>query len=196
MRNFFEDREKEKYTSQNPFAKKSEIKEIEAEVKPKPIIGKRLNLTDTEVLNSSNYDSEIEFIEIKMNNLYRAINQKPQTLDPISVEKMKMEWEDLRDNLYKLKNQKTIHVKAQKIQNIKNYIKSWFKTFGGIATLIKIYSPKVKQILTTFNEINSEVNELVNRATPHGEEEIKYGLLVNKIYQASKLNSKLTSEIK
>ena len=194
MQDFFEDIEKRKNSSTNPFVKKTEIESVE--VKPQPVLGKRLNLTDTEVLSSSNYDSEIEFIEIKMNNLYHAITQKPQTLDPISVEKMKMEWEDLRDNLYKLKNKKIIQVKAKKIQNIKNYIKTWFKNFGGIVTLIKIYSPKVKQILATFNEINNEVNELVNKATPHGEEEIKYGLLVNKIYQASKLNSKLTNEIK
>ena len=58
-----------------------------------------------------------------------------------------------------------------------------------------MYSPKVKQIINTFNDINKDVEDLVKGSTPAGEEEMKYRILVNKICEASKLNVKLESEI-
>ena len=95
-----------------------------------------------------------------------------------------------------MRNDKKISSKIKNSQNYWNTVKSFFRSFSKVITLIKIYSPKVKQIMNTFNEINQEVEDLIKRATPQGEEEIKYGLLVNKIYQASKLNGKIKNVIK
>ena len=75
-------------------------------------------------------------------------------------------------------------------------IKTLSKSYNKLVTLIKLYNPKIKEILTNFNEINTEVENLVKHSTPVGEEEKKYGLLVNKINQATKLNYKLSGEIK
>ena len=156
--------------------------------------GRRLNIIDMEVLNSSETNAEIDFMEIRMNNLYNIIHKNPQNLDPISLEKMKIEWETLRDKVYterkKLKQQNTAKTKPA------NNFKSLLKGVSKLVTLFKFNSPKIKAIMETFNEINKEVEELVRRSTPVGEEEIKYGMLVNKIYQATKLNDTLANEIK
>lgn len=192
MRNFFEKKDTTE-TAINPFAVKTAEKKESA---VKSVYGKRLDITDTEILNNTNYNSEIEFLEIKMDNIYRAINQNPQTLDPVSLEKMKIEWEELREKLYKMRNEKKPVSRIKHTQNFLDTVKSFFKNFSKVITLIKMYSPTVKQIMNTFNEINKEVEDLVKRTTPQGEEEIKYGLLVNKIYQASKLNGKITNVIK
>ena len=193
MRNFYKKNDIAQDVS-NPFAMPAK-KEKKSQIY-NPVLGKRLNITDMEFLNSSDINSEIKFMEIKMDNLYRAINQKPQTLDPVSLEKLKMEWEDLRERLYKMKSQNEESQKLKKPQAVTNSIKTFLYGSSKIAMLFKMYSPKVKKILAAFDEINKEVEDLVKKATPQGEEELKYGLLVNKIYQASKLNGKLTNEIK
>lgn len=187
MQNFFE--QKKQNTSTNPFAQKVQTEFV---VDAKQSV-KRLNIIDADVLNSSNNSSELESMKIRMDSLYQIINQKSQNLDPITLEKMKMEWEDLREKIYKISKKE---LKDKKNISPKNYYKPITYGFKKILTLIKMYSPKVKKIVNMYNDINKEVEDLLKRTTPHGEEEMKYGLLVNKIYQASKLNEKLSNEIK
>ena len=193
MQNFFEKNNDIEYqnSSSNPFSK--QVKNDTA-VRPKEN-GKRLNIIDMEVLNSNSKISETEFMEIRMNNLNQIIHQNPQNLDPVSLEKLKIEWESLRDSIYQQKNAKKTS-KKQKNNGIVFMFKEFGQNFSKMITLFKINSPKIKSIMNTFNEINKEVEDLVKKATPVGEEEIKYGLLVNKIYQASKLNGALSNEIK
>ena len=173
--------------STNPFAKPIKKEEV---MNANINTGKRLNIIDMDVLNSSNKNSELEILEKKMNNLSKMINQNTGAIDPIALEEMKIEWEELRDRVNKEKS------KNHKKNNNQNVIKTLNTNFSKLITMIKIYSPKIKNIMNTLNEINKEVEDLVKKATPTGEEEIKYGMLVNKIYQASKLNETLTSEIK
>ena len=184
--------------STNPFSDKIENLSRPVENNEKSTMPvKRLNITDMEVLNAQTTDSETEFLEMKMNNLYQIIHQQPQNLDPIALEKVKMEWEDLRDKLYNLKKSNKNGSKIQKSgYSFFNCIKFLSRGFSNLLKLFKIHSPKIRKIMDNFNEINKEVEDLVCKATPKGEEELKYGLLVNKIYQATKLNEKLTSEIK
>ena len=99
---------------------------------------------------------------------------------------------DPRDPQQKERSRKQVPGK----NNMQNALKTISNNFSKMVTVVKIYSPKIKNIMNTLNEINKEVEDLVKKATPSGEEEIKYGMLVNKIYQASKLNETLTSEIK
>lgn len=191
MRNFFR---KEKIEVTNPFAKGIEdsLKEEIGSSKPK----KRLDILDADILNLHSQDNDIDFMEIRLANLHRSITQNSHTMDPISLEKMKIEWETLRDEISLLKREKTERKKTQDRNKVNFNSKNVLNTFSKIATLIKIYNPKVKKILVALNEINQEVETLVSRTTPHGEEDMKYGLLVNKIYQASKLNGELSDKIK
>ena len=186
MQNSYEKPNVNKQT--NPFAKNIEKDETPA---PKIIVtGKRLNIIDMDVLNSSGKMSEEEILETKIKNLSNMIKNNSQNLDPVALEELKIEWETLRDKLNKKKNNQKNKTNSQ--LNFRT-----FKTiFSKMSTTFKLYSPKFKAIMNTFNEINKEVEDLVKKATPSGEEEIKYGMLVNKLYQASKLNETLTSEIK
>ena len=186
MHNFFENNNN---NSSNPFASKQNVQNSVPSTKN----GKRLNIVDMEVINNAN-NSDIEYMEIRMNNLYNIIHKKSQNLDPITLENMKIEWETLRDKVYKEK-QKLLFDKKSRIAK-SGVIKTLSKSYNKLVTLIKLYNPKIKEILTNFNEINTEVENLVKHSTPVGEEEKKYGLLVNKINQATKLNYKLSGEIK
>ena len=187
MQNFFEKNSK---NSSNPFAsdKKPDV------MPQKSNEVKRLNITDMEVLQGYNGDSDIEYMEIRMNNLYKIIHNKSQNLDPITLENMRIEWETLRDKIYKEKQNRK-NAGNKKGKSVK-FITVLNKYFNKLLTLFKFYSPKIKEIMTAFNEINSEVSDLVKHSTPVGEEEKKYGMLVNKINQATKLNYRLTNEIK
>ena len=187
MQNFHEKPNIENST--NPFAnpiKKEEIPTLNKST------GKRLNIIDMDVLNSSNKITELEILERKMNNLSKMINQTNGNLDPVALEEMKIEWEELRDRVNKEKSKNQNRSK----NNAQNLVKTISGNFSKLMTTIKIYSPKIKSLMNTLNEINKEVEDLVKKATPSGEEERKYGMLVNKIYQASKLNETLTSEMK
>lgn len=188
MQNFFENNGK---NSTNPFAaeRKEEV------VLPKIKEAKRLNITDNEVLQGLNGNSDIEYMEIRMNNLYKIIHNKSQHLDPITLENMKIEWETLRDKIYKEKQNRKISKTAKKGKNIK-ILTVLSKYYKRLLILFKFYNPKIKEIMKAFDEINSEVSNLVKNSAPVGEEEMKYGMLVNKINQATKLNYRLTNEIK
>ena len=197
MQNFFEKNKLSniKKESTNPFASVEQIQDGKINFEISNNTGRRLNIIDMEVLTSSNKKSEIEFLEIRMNNLYNIIHQNSQNLDPIALEKMKIEWESLRDKLYQERKTSKFQNGAKSLEK-KNTFKSLLKGVSKIVTLFKFNSPQIKQIIDTFNTINKEVEDLVKRSTPVGEEEIKYGMLVNKIYQATKLNGRLTNEIK
>ena len=187
MQNFFE---KKEINSSNPFASQTKVQNVSSAANN----GKRLNIVDMEVINSSN-NANIEYMEIRMNNLYRIIHQNPQNIDPVSLEEMKIEWEELRDKVTKAKKAKKTPIQRSK-QTAGQMLKTFGRGFNRAITLIKMNNPQIKSIMNTFNEINREVEELVKKATPMGEEEIKYGLLVNRLYQAAKLNGKISSEIK
>ena len=186
MHNFFES---DKNNSSNPFASQKKVQNQILHANE----GKRLNIVDMEVINSAN-NADIEYMEIRMNNLYNIIHKKSQNLDPITLENMKIEWETLRDKVYKEKQKLLLEKKSVSAKS--GIIKNLTKGFNRLVTLFKLYNPKFKEILASFNEINSEVENLVKHSTPVGEEEKKYGLLVNKINQATKLNYKLSGEIK
>lgn len=185
--NFFENNNK---NTTNPFAAANKAKNSV----PKSQNAKRLNIVDMEVLNSTN-NSNIEYLETRMNNLYNIIHKKSQNLDPITLENMKIEWENLRDKIYKEKQKLSLE-KGNKNKQKVNVTNVFDKYYNKLFTLFKFYNPKFKEIITSFNEINMEVENLVKHSTPVGEEEKKYGTLVNKINQATKLNYKLTNEIK
>ena len=186
MRNFFESSND---NSSNPFASPQKIQKQTSLSNE----GKRLNIVDMEVINSVN-NADIEYMEIRMNNLYNIIHKKSQNLDPITLENMKIEWETLRDKVYKEKQKLLLEKKSASAKS--GFFKTLTKGFNKLVTLFKLYNPKFKEILASFNEINAEVENLVKHSTPVGEEEKKYGLLVNKINQATKLNYKLSGEIK
>lgn len=186
MRNFFEKNNK---NTTNPFASDKKVQNT----LPKNKSGRRLNIIDMEVLNSTN-NSDIEYLENRMNNLYNIIHKKSQNLDPITLENMKIEWENLRDKIYKEKQK--IRLENSSNTQKSNIIKMFGKYYNKFITVFKLYNPKFKEIMDSFNEINAEVENLVKHSTPVGEEEKKYGILVNKINQATKLNYKLTNEIK
>ena len=66
--------------------------------------------------------------------------------------------------------------KKKKSQTKKiGFIKIITKGFNRLITLFKLYNPKIKEILASFNEINAEVENLVKYSAPVGEEEKKYG---------------------
>ena len=185
MQNFF----KKNNNTTNPFAPSAN---------EKPSIGqksdaKRLNIVDMEVINNAN-NSDIEYMEIKMKNLYNNIHNKSQNFDPITLENMKIEWETLRDKVYKEKQKLLFEKKSKPLNN--NISKIITKWVNKLLMVFKLYNPKIKEIMSCFNEINAEVENLVKHSTPVGEEEKKYGILVSKINQATKLNYKLTNEIK
>lgn len=193
MQNFF-NKKQNNTSSENPFKKVNFAAEKNIVTSSNVKTGKRLNIIDMDVLNVSSKNTEIEFLEIKMNNLYQIINQNPQNLDPIALEKMKMEWEELRDRVYQNKNKQKKKVYSSK--KSANIFSSINKSVKVLITLFKFNNPKIRQIIKNFNEINKDVEDLVKRSTPLGEEEIKYGMLVNKIHQATKLNDTLSNEIK
>lgn len=193
MQNFFENKNFNKLNdghSSNPFAVKNpETDEKKVTLSKKA--GKRLNIIDMDVLTNQEANSDERFIELKMDKLHQNIHGNPKNIDPVALEEMKIEWESLRDRLKKIKSEK----KEKKANSLRKTI-SFKSKFSKIMTLFKFYSPKIKKIMNTFDEINKEIEDLVSRSTPVGEEEIKYGLLVNRLYQASKLNGTLTNEIK
>ena len=185
MHNFFEKNSK---NSSNPFAIHQETNN------EKPLSdGKRLNIVDMDVINNTN-NSDLEYMEIRMNNLYNIIHKKSQSLDPITLENMKIEWETLRDKVYKEKQKLLLEKNSAMAKS--GFSKILTRGFNKLITLFKLYNPKIKEIMASFNEINAEVENLVRHSTPVGEEEKKYGMLVNKINQATKLNYRLSSEIK
>ena len=87
-----------------------------------------------DALNSSNKITELEILERKMNNLSKMINQTNGNLDPVALEEMKIEWEELRDRVNKEKSKNQNRSK----NNAQNLVKTISGNFSKLMTTIKI----------------------------------------------------------